>query len=105
MVCLHPLPSHLHPTPPHKDPGPLSLTLLICNPRNFFFLFLFLMILFIYLFIYGCVGSLRLCRLSLLVASGVYSLVVGRRLLIAVVSLSRAQALRYAGFSSCSSRI
>ena len=56
MVCLHPLPSHLHPTPPHKDPGPLSLTLLICNPRNFFFLFLFLMILFIYLFIY-----LRLC--------------------------------------------
>ena len=52
MVCLHSLPSHLHPTPPHKDPGPLSLTLLICNPRNFFFLFLFLMILFIYLFIY-----------------------------------------------------
>ena len=40
-----------------------------------------------YLFLFGCAGSLLLCRLSLVVASGVYSLVVACKRLIAVASL------------------
>ena len=34
MVSLQPLSSHLPSTPPHKAPGPLSLTLLTCNPQS-----------------------------------------------------------------------
>ena len=48
---------------------------------SFFFFLMF------YLFIYGCAGSSLLLKLSLVVVSGAYSLVVAHRFLIAVTSL------------------
>ena len=42
-----------------------------------------------------------MCRLSLAVASGVYSLVVERQLPIAVASRCRAWAIGHMGFSNC----
>ena len=47
----------------------------------------FLFFLTFYLFIYGCAGSSLLLKLSLVVVSGAYSLVVAHRFLIAVTSL------------------
>ena len=53
----------------------------------YFFFFKRIFKVFIYLFIFGCDGSSLLSRgLSLVAASGSFSLVVVRRLLVAVVS-------------------
>ena len=54
---------------------------------------------FIYFFIFGCIGSSLLRGLSLVVASGGYSVVV-RGLLIVVASLVAEHGPRRAGFSS-----
>ena len=52
------------------------------DTASFFFFFLTF-----YLFIYGCAGSSLLLKLSLVVVSGAYFLVVAHRFLIAVTSL------------------
>jgi len=77
------------------DPGHGTL-----SRRYTFFVLIYLKI--FYLFIFGCAGSLLLCRLSLAVASKGYSLVVVLRLLIAVAFPVVAHGHGSVGFSSCS---
>ena len=59
---------------------------------------------FIYLFIFGCVGSLLLCRLSLVVASRGYSSLRCAGFSLWWLLLLRSTGSRRMGFSSCGMR-
>ena len=71
-----------------RDEKKMKMIFLSRCTRLLLFLILFKKYLFIYYFIiFGCAGSLVLCRLSLVAARAAYSLVVLRKLLIVVASL------------------